>query len=199
MHQQLVFGRADAIQTDRVHVIERGAEADEPGYIRRAGFELVWGTGECRLFETDGLDHLAATEKWRHRGEMFLARPQHAGAGRREQFVAGEGVEIATERLYVDGKMRRALRTIDEQRDASCPASAGDLAHGIDRAEHVGHMHDAGELHVWRESLDEFIENEFAVLRNRRGDHARTGARGDELPRHDVGVVFHRRDQDFVT
>ena len=45
-------------------------------------------------------------------------RPEHADAGRAEDLVAGEGVEIGAEGLHVDADVRHALRAVDEDQRA---------------------------------------------------------------------------------
>ena len=51
---------------------------------------------------------------------------QHADAGRAEQLVAREGVEVAVERPHVDRHVRDGLRAVDEHRDAAGVGEADD-------------------------------------------------------------------------
>ncbi len=62
---------------------------------------------------------------------------EHADAGGPVNFVTAESVEVAVERLYIDGEMGHGLRAIDEDRDAAAVRDVNDLAKGIDRAERV--------------------------------------------------------------
>ena len=127
------FGHAE-----RRQVVDRGAQADEAGDVRRAGLELVRRVVEHGALEAHLADHLAAADEGRHRGEVLAPRPQRAGAGRAAHLVAGEGVEIAADRGDVDGAVRRGLRAVDDGDDAAPARFAADLAHRVDRAEHVG-------------------------------------------------------------
>ena len=83
---------------DRVEVVDRRAQPDVAGDVRRAGLESVRRVVEHGAVEAHFLDHLAAAEERRHRGEVLAARPQRAGAGRAAHLVAGEGVEVAADR-----------------------------------------------------------------------------------------------------
>ena len=185
-------------QADRIDIVDGRAEADETGHVRGTGFELVRRIGEGRAFEAHLADHFAAAEERRHRLEMFTAGPKHAGSGRTEHLVAGQGIEVAAERAHVDRQVRRRLRTVDQQRDAATAAFAREPGDRIDRAEHVGDMGHAGQLDVGREQFDEAIDEELARLADRRDLERSAGTRADQLPRHDVGVMFHLGDEDRI-
>ena len=95
----------------------------------------LYGSGVVgRLLERDRLDHVAAALIRRHRLEQLRLAVQHADAGRAVQLVAREHVEVAVERLHVDGQVRRRLGAVDQHRHAAACASRDHLLHGIDRA-----------------------------------------------------------------
>ena len=196
--QQLLFPRVDRRETQRIVIIDGRTQTHEAGDIRRTGLELVRHVGEGGAAETHFANHVATAEERRHRLQVFALRPQRAGAGGAEHLVPGERVEIAAQRLHVDRPVRHRLRAIDQQRDAAPAAFACDLAHRVDRAQHVGDMGDAGELHLRRQQLDILLHDQLATLVDRRGLHRGATTRGDQLPRHDVGVVLHHRGQDAV-
>ena len=112
---------------------------------------LCGGSAKVVPLEAHLADHLAAAEERRHRLQMLALRPQRAGTGRASILCPVKRVEIAAQRLHVDRPVRHRLRAVDQQRDAALAAFARDLAHRVDRAEHVGHMGDAGQLHLRRE------------------------------------------------
>ena len=62
---------------------------------------------------------------------------QHADTGWPAHFVAGEDQKIALERLHVHRQMRHALRAIHQHQRAGVVGTRGDLAHRVDRAEHI--------------------------------------------------------------
>src|SRR5690349_5263642 len=53
--EQVPLVCADALDPDRVYVVDRGTEADETGDVRRPGLELVRRVGEYGSIETDRL------------------------------------------------------------------------------------------------------------------------------------------------
>jgi hypothetical protein len=59
-------------------------------------------------------------------------------------------------------------------------------------------VHDRGQLDPRRQQFDETLDDQFTGRGDRRDFQFRAGTLTDELPRHDVGVVLHRRDQDLV-
>jgi len=70
---------------------------------------------------------------------------------------------------------------------------------GIDRAERIGNVRHRQQLHVAGEELVEPAEiKQTAVTVDREESELRAGALGQELPRHDVAVVLHLGEQDFV-
>ena len=198
MDEQFVFTRGHALEADRLDVIERRTEADKAGDVRRAGFELVRRIGKRGALEAHFTDHLAAAEEWRHRIKVRTACPEHAGTGWPEQLVSGQGVEIATQRAHVDAQMWRGLRAIDQQRNAALAAFAGELGNGVDGAKHVGYMGDGGKPDLGRQQFDEALDNQFAGIADWRNLEFRAGSFANQLPRHDVGVVLHLRDEDRV-
>lgn len=145
------------------------------------------------------LDHLATAQERRHRLEVFAPRPQRAGTGRAAQLVPGEGVEIAADRGHVDRPMRHRLGAIDQGDDAAAARFAADIAHRIDRAQHVGGVGEGEKLHRAGELLVQHLRVQRPV--GQQLDHldARAAARGHQLPGHDVGVVLHAGEENHVT
>ena len=135
----------------------------------------------------------------RHVPEQLLAAPERARAARPGQLVAREGEEVAAERLHVDGAVRRRLRAVDHDDRVARVRPVADLAHGIERAERVGLVHDRDDAHAAL-ALDrrELVEVEAAVVGH--ADVAQRGARpvGQQLPRHHVRVVLHLAADDHV-
>src|SRR5207342_1988556 len=137
-------------------------------------------------------------DEGRHGGQVLAAGPQGAGAGRAAHLVAGEGVEVATDRCDVDRTVRCGLRAVHRGDDAAPAGFAADLAHRVDRAEHVGDVRQREDLHLRRQQRVKRIEVEFAGGVDFRDFDLRAGAFGHELPRHDVGVVLHAGENDRI-
>ncbi len=123
---------------------------------------------------------------------------EHADAGRTVQLVRGERVEVAVEILHVDLGVRHGLRPVDEHGHALRVRRADDLLHRVDGAERVRHVHDADQLRARTEQLQVFVEDELAVIVDRDDLEHGTSLLAHHLPRHDVGMVFHGRQNDLV-
>ena len=81
-----------------------------------------------RPLERHRADHVAAALIRRHRVEQRRLPVEHADAGRPEDLVAGERVEVAVERLHVDRHVRDGLRAVDEHRNPAAVREPHDLA-----------------------------------------------------------------------
>ena len=114
------------------------------------------------------------------------------------EFVTGHNEEVAADLLHVDIKVHRALRAVDEHRDAMLAGDGADFLDRDDGAERVRHHGDGDHLGARRHQLLEFLEQEIAVLVHGRPlDHGAVPL-APVMPGHDVGMVLHDRDQDLV-
>ena len=91
---------------------------DRVGDVAGAGFEAARRRLIDGLLERDVRDHVAAALPGRHVLEHLRLAEQRADAGRAEDLVAGEDVEVAVERLHVDAHVRDGLRAIDQHASA---------------------------------------------------------------------------------
>src|SRR5260370_24997391 len=113
--------------------------------------------------------------------------------------MGGEREEIAADLLHVERTMARALRRIDEYEDAAPAGAFAVFGDGIDRPERIGNVSPRQQLHVAGEELLEPAEiQQPALTVDREESELRASAFGQELPRHDVAVVLHLGEQDFV-
>ena len=160
---------------------------------------LCGGVVEHGALEAHFLDHLAAAEERRHRGQVLAPRPQRAGAGRAAHLVAGEGVEVAADRGDVDRAC--AAAACEPSTTVTMPrlrASRQISRTGLTVPSTLETWVDAEQLHLRRHRRVQRVEVERAVGRDLGDLDRRAGALGDQLPRHDVGVVLHAREQDRV-
>ena len=98
---------------------------------------------------------------------MLALRPEHADAGRPENLVAGEAVEVAAERGDVDGDVRRGLRAVDQHRNAGGLRHAAKLCHRVDGAQRVGDVGDGQQARTLAQHPLGGGQVEFAGIRNR--------------------------------
>ena len=104
----------------------------------------------------------------------------------------------APQRCTSSRQMRHALGGIDQHDGAGRVGPAGDFGDRVDRAEHVRHRGDGddlGALGEQRSSSSSFNRPSSVIGMWRR---TAPGPLGQLLPRHEVRVVLHRGEQDFV-
>ncbi len=91
-----------------------------------------------------------------------------------------------------------ALAAVEHQLGAGVVGEFRDLAHRQDGAEHVGNVGDGDQFGLRPDHLGEFSDVDAAVQGH--GGNTQHAARqiAQQLPRHDVGMVLHRREHDLV-
>ena len=148
--------------------------------------------------ESDVPDHLAASHIRRQPVEPRLFAIKHAHARGAVNLMSAEGKEIRIERLHVYCKMRSALRTVHQYGHAVGMGDADHPAHGVDRAQHVAHVRHADDARAVVEEPFVFVQHQFATVVYRNYPQLDALACLQELPAHDVGVVLHLAEDDFV-
>src|SRR6185437_757753 len=198
-----VFGNAALVRAypllaDRIDIIDRSTETYRLHDRRCPCLESV-----RRLAISDAIleyfaDHLTAAIERLHRRQICMLAVKHADTGRSVNLVAGESIKIAVDIAHVDVEMHRALRTIDQHRNAVRMREFDDFFYRHRGAKNVRHLRDGDHFGSRCEQLLEFVEQKIAFVVDRRPlDHG-TLALAQEMPWHDVGVVLHDRKNDFV-
>ena len=190
--------RADARLADRIDVVDRRAEPDRLHDRRRAGLEPVRRLAIGDAILEHFADHLAAAVERRHRGELLVLAVEHADAGRPVELVAGEGIEIAADVLHVDVEMHRRLAPSTSTGMPRACASFTTSFTGTTVPSTFDMCVIATILVRGVEQLLELVDEEIAVVVDRRPFDHRALALAQEMPRHDVGVVLHDREHDLV-
>ena len=112
--------------------------------------------------------------------------------------MAGEHIEIAVDIAHVDVEMHGALRAVDQHRDAAGVRQLHHVLHRHLGAERIRHLGDRHHLGARPEQLLELLDEEIAVLVDRRPFDHRAVTLAQEMPGHDVGMVLHDREHDLV-
>ena len=123
---------------------------------------------------------------------------EHADSGRPIELVAGEDIEVAADVLHVDVEMDGGLGAVEQHRNAARVCETHHLFHRHHGAEHVRHVGDRDHSGARGEQLLEFVDEEIALVVDRRPLDHRALALAQEMPRHDVGMVLHDREHDLV-
>ena len=187
----LVLG--DPLQADGLEVVDRGGEPHGALHVRRPRLELVRDLVVGRMVVPYARDHLTAAVVGRHRLEQGWLRDQRAGAHGGEHLVTRERVEVAVEQLHVDVEVRRGLRAVHHDGGAHGVRQPGELrrrVHGAERVRDEGEGHDLGAP---LQGPAEIRQIDPPVVREL--DHPQRGTLllTQDLPRHEVRVVVHRR------
>ncbi|MCY1203121.1 hypothetical protein D9M72_146200 [compost metagenome] len=196
--EQRVLVGGDGFQADRAHVPDGGAKGDDAGDIGGARLELVGQLVVGGLAERDLANHVPAALVRRHGIEQRGLAVEHADAGGPVKLVPGERVEIAIEGLHVDLEVRHGLGAIDQHRDAMEMRQLDDVSHRVDGAKRVGEVRQRDQPGARAEQLRELLQHQLAGIVDRRHLQQGAGALARQLPRHDIGMVLHRADQDLV-
>src|ERR1700748_2621961 len=111
--QQLMFIAGDIGHADMFEVVDGGAQSDSVSDVTGTCFEAARRRLVRRLLEGDIGNHVATSLPGRSLRQHVRLAVEHADSGRREDLVAGEDIEIAIERLDIDGHMRNRLRAVE--------------------------------------------------------------------------------------
>ena len=112
--------------------------------------------------------------------------------------MPGEGIEVRTQGLHVDGQVRRGLGAVEHDHGAGIVGRFDDRLDRIDGAERIGYVHHGDDTGFRAKHLQIGVHVQLAFVAYR--DHLEHGAclPGEHLPGNDVGVVLHGRDDDLV-
>lgn len=110
--------------------------------------------------------------------------------------MPAEGHEIRAEVAHVHGHVRYGLARIHHHDRTDRVCHLRDARDGVDRAEHVRLMCDGNDPGPLGDQVR--IQIEASVVGDTEPSQGGAGALGDLLPRHEICVVFHLRDQDLV-
>ena len=190
--------RRDLLAADLHHVAERRAKPDGRHDRRRTCLEAMRRRRVGDAVGVHALDHLAAAHVRRHRIEMLALGIKHPDARGAVGLVAGEHVEISVEILHVDHPVHRRLAAVHQHRNAARMRQRDHFFHGHDRAQHVRHMRQGDQLGLRRQQRRELLQQELAVVGDRRPFQHHAAPLAMKMPRHDVGVMLHDRQHHFV-
>ena len=112
--------------------------------------------------------------------------------------MAGEDVKVAVDIPDIDRQMHGGLAAVDQHRDAARVGNFDDLLDRNDGAERVRHLRDRDQFGARRQRLLEFLDGEIALVVDIDPFDDGAVTFPEEMPGHDVGMVLHDREHDFV-
>ena len=166
--------------------------------VGRAGFELERQVVVRGFLEGDGADHVAAALVGRHGLKQRSLAVEHADAGGPVDLVAAECVEVAVEGLHIDGEVGHGLRAIDEDGNAHAMREIDHFADRGHRAQRIRNLGDGDEFGARADQPGKFFEFKLAAVVDGRNAEMRAFFLAQNLPRHNVGVMLHGRDENFI-
>ena len=187
---------ADVVKADVVQPFDGFSKSDDFGNGRCACFKACRDVGVSRLFKRDVLDHFATAMPGRHAVEYVVLAVKNADASRAVHLVAAECEKIAVELLHVNLDVARALGGVNQNFGLR-----GELANGCDDfcnrvhgADGVAHVGNGDHLGARRDELGELAQVQIAIIADGNDLDLCTLHFGDELPAHNVRVVFQTAD-----
>ena len=109
-----------------------------------------------------------------------------------------ESKELAIQILYIDLEMRCALSSIHHHGHIMLMSYLDHLFHRIHRTEHIAYLGNTDNLGTFVEQTGEFIDVYFSFFVNRDNTDGNAFLGCLQLPRHNIGMVLHSRDDDLV-
>ena len=109
-----------------------------------------------------------------------------------------DGVKIATDGAHIDRHMHRCLAAINQHRHAFGRSTRANRFHIDNAAQNIRHMGHSDEFGARAYGINHRLRVKIAVrvTVNPFQHHALTFAQ--QVPRNDIGVVFHDRQNDLV-
>ena len=188
-----------AVHTDAFHIVNGSGQGVTAHIVGRAGLKLIRQPLVGGFFKGDACNHLSAALIGLHLLQKGFTTIEHANACGSIDFVSAEREEVASQGLHIDFEMRHTLCAIGQEVSAMSMSHLGHTGYGVDRAEHIAHMRHTDQTRTRREQLLIGLHIQFAGIVH--GDDFNHDALtlSQELPGHDVAMVFHHREQDLVS
>ena len=94
--------------------------------------------------------------------------------------------------------MGSGLGAVDEHGHAMAMGYGYHFFHGIDGAQHIRHVCQRHEAGLLGEEVGIFVEVDFSFVAHRHHSNAYALILPDELPGHDVAMMLHGGEYDFI-
>ena len=189
--QQLVLVSGDVGHAQFLDIVDGPGQGGNAHIVGRTGLKLERQLGKGCLVERDVPNHLATTLIGRHAVEPLLLAIEHPHAGGSIHLVARQGIEVAVQVLHVQGQVWCGLGAVDQHGHIMPVGDGYHLLDRVDRAQHIAHMGQCHKAGVVGEHVLVGLEVQLAIV-------ADGLAAADELPWHDVAVMFHDSEDDLV-
>ena len=192
--------RLDCLESDRLEIVDRKAEAVRLGNGRRARLEFMRQLAPGGLVDADGIDHVSAEQERFHRAQQLTASPERSDAAWRAHLVSRERDEVGADCLHVDLHVRRRLGRVADEDRALLVRPGDERREIVDGAERVRDKIRGDDLHrVVPRDLVEVREVRIAVLVDPQHQEFGPLPLSDVLPGHEVRMVLELGHDDSVS
>ena len=134
----------------------------------------------------------------RHRLEQRRLCDQSPAAHRRQHLVARQRVEVTVDGLDVDAQVRTGLCTVHYRHGPGRVGQLGELRGGVHGPQRVRDIRECNDLGLRFQRAPKVGQVDPPVLRDLDHPERGTSFLTQDLPRHDVRVVIHRRHDDGI-
>ena len=90
------------------------------------------------------------------------------------------------------------MRAVHQDRHALRMGHGNDLFDRIDGSQGIGNLGDRHQFGARAQQRRKLLQDQFAGIIDRRDTKRGSGLFGQHLPGHNIRVMFHRREQDFI-
>ena len=198
MPGELSFPGLNRLQTHCLEVANRGTHAHRLANGRGARFELVGQHRPGAVVQENVLNHLPAAQKGRHRLQQRLPRPEETHAGGATELVGGADEKVGVYGRHINRLVGQALAGIHEHTGANGMGCGDHLIQGIAATEGIADVHQAHQSGALIELGPEILQIQLTGFGDAHMAQHAAGALRQQLPGHQVAVVLHHREENFV-
>ena len=109
-----------------------------------------------------------------------------------------KSIEVAVHILDINLEMRRCLCSVDKHGHTVAMSNGYHLLDRIDGSQHIGHMGDGDKTGIVAEQVLIGLHIHLIAVIDGHDTQHHALALTDELPRHDVAVMFHHGNDNLV-
>ena len=95
--------------------------------------------------------------------------------------------------------MSGALRSVYERERTHRVRFLAKFSHRINCAQRIGNMGERKKLHLWCEQGRKLLQLERPIIANWQKSELRAGSLRQQLPRYQIAVMLHYRQQDHIS
>ena len=112
--------------------------------------------------------------------------------------MSAESKEITIQVLHIHSKVRSTLGTIHYDRYIMLVSDLDHLLYWIHRTQYIAHLGNTYDFSTIGEQMSEFIEVNLTFIINRNNTDGNSLLSSLQLPRHDIGMVLHCRNNHLI-